>query len=1237
MITRLKRSAALLIALGFMVAAAAGPAMGQGFGGSSRGGRSFGGGGTLRIVLDESAQESLKLSDDQIKKLEEIQESSQSGGSDFGAIQEKLRSAESDEARQAIFAEMQADRERRTKETDAKVTEVLNDEQRGQLRVMVVQREGLRALSRDDIAAELKLNDDQRKKLADLNKEYQAARMSSFRMPREEREAQQKKFEDQMTGVLSDEQKTVLAKMQAKPDEGEEAKPASYDPKPTTPAASTPAVATETTSPSPAPSETPAASGDEAPADANVVMSFGDGTGKLDKDEKMSFNFQYAPWPDVLKMFARTAGLTLHLRDIPPGTFNYLDQGEYTSTEAIDILNGYLLQEGYLLVRRDKFLVCVGFDEKFGNVPPNLIPNVTVDELAKRGNNEMVSVVFPLSGADAEKAAVEVTNLLGPQGQAVGLTTADSLYVRDTGANLRKIKELLDRIVPDPTEDAQFKAYPLENILASEAESQVRSLFGLQSAVKNVSASASGETQSRFSRGGSSDPRFRGAPQQTPQRSSTASASSTSSVKVASDYRTNSLLVTATEKEHEVVKDVIASIDVPENAEIAARARAAEPYLQVYKLNKADATEVTKTLDALMPGVVVNEDGRNRLIHIQATPTQHQEVAELIRRLDGGMSQDVDIIRLSRYDSAAMAAMLSSVFIKDGADAPTIQAESLTRTLIVRGSKDQIAQVRQLLLGFGEDGTGVMQDSMRQGGRVRTVPLGGRDPVKFAKMLEGVLSGTKDFDNEIRVIVPSTEDPEEAQPEPERRIPSEPGARGVNSLPGASISRPSRGIRVVRTGGDPSRYSPSARTYYTSTQVAEDEGSVEVESAARPQRPAGDAAGSGAAKPTNGLPPVTIRVSGGDLVIYSSDEALLDRVEDMISDLSEQLPPETTWTVFYLRIADATEASSMLEQLIPNANVSSVAGSSGALGSLGDSLSSMGGSLMNMTGLSDLGAGPTQLRIIPDVRSNSLFVTGPADEVENVERFLKILDSNEVPDSLRDRTPRTIEVLYADVNDVAGIIREVYKDYLEDPSANRQQRGGGGNPFAAMMGGGGQSSGRSAGIRLTLAVDTNTSELIVSCDEPTFQAISRLVQQRDLAAYEARRTVRVVTLDEAKSAIVQQAITALIPKVNVSTTGTSGRPSVSGSRPSGGGSTPTQPGGGSSDAERAARIQQFMQMRGGFGGGAGGRGGFGGSTGGRPTGGATRGGFGGGATGGRGGTTGGGRGGFGGFGGRGGR
>src|SRR5690606_37784400 len=99
------------------------------------------------------------------------------------------------------------------------------------------------------------------------------------------------------------------------------------------------------------------------------------------EERHLSFSFRYAPWADVLRMFAEESDLSLDLNSVPPGTFNYYDTKKYTPTEALDIINGYLLPKGFCLIRRDGFLVCINIDEP---IPPSLIPIISADEIPQR-------------------------------------------------------------------------------------------------------------------------------------------------------------------------------------------------------------------------------------------------------------------------------------------------------------------------------------------------------------------------------------------------------------------------------------------------------------------------------------------------------------------------------------------------------------------------------------------------------------------------------------------------------------------------------------------------------------------------------------------------------------------------------------------------------------------------------------------------------------------------------------
>ena len=883
-------------------------------------------------------------------------------------------------------------------------------------------------------------------------------------------------------------------------------------------------------------------------AQGDPVLTFGGEPGKA--VEKLSFNFRFAPWLDVLKLFADASGLTLDATTVPPGTFNYYDKREYTPTEALDVINGYLLQKGYLTVRRDEFLVVLSMDQP---IPPNLIPIITPDTLKDRGRNEMLTLMMKVEGIDAADAVAEIEALLGPQGKATSLSRTNRLVITDIGSNLRRIHDLLTSEID--TGDTAFKQFQLKIIAAADADLIVRDLFGLERGIGNVSA------------GSGRDPR----PQDSRNRSSAGPApANEGAVNVAVDERTNTLLVTAKPEAMKIIEETIAAIDV--EADAAYRPKSREPYLEVYQLKSADALEVVKTLEVLHPGAVVNEDGRARRIHIFGTPELHSEISELIKRLDGegGNSIVVAVVPLARTDAFTAIGSIQPLFLLDGDDAPIIQPNPNANGLIVRGTSQQVEQIKLLVADL--EPTGGSTGS----GNVRTIPLGGRDAGEMAELLKGMFQRTSR--NPIRIVIPSAPGadrripslrPRPLDPEPLTRPPASTGDGEARSRDTDTPVRPASDRRGSEASLDALRR--NAGLFNVNFQQTVDEGTeaadkADLEAVLEAVREPG--AGQPDEAGPDGTSPVLISIQGGNLVAISQDEKALDEVEGLVQALSQAIPPRNQWTVFYLQSSDATETAAVLERLFPTSSVSTSSLTSGGLfGDLTSGISSMGRSVMNMSGLDSLMTSPTTLRIIPDVRSNSLLVTGPPHLVNECEEMLKILDASELPEQLRERAPRYITVEHADIADVAEIIEDVYKEELNPPQ-QRQQRGGG-NPLAAMMGAatGGGSASR---IKLTLGVDARTSRLIVSCSEPLFQQISDMVADLDKAALDARRTIRVVPLENANTAMLQQTLGSIMPRVRVSRSSTS-------SRSSSGDSSRSSSGDSGADAARKAQEEAFRR------------------------------------------------------------
>ncbi len=806
-------------------------------------------------------------------------------------------------------------------------------------------------------------------------------------------------------------------------------------------------------------------------------------------DGMLRFKFSDTEWPVVLEWFAEKADLTLDLTDEPPGTFNYVDNKPYTPVEALDVLNGYLLPRGYLLLRRHGFLVVMQTDNP---VLPNLIPTVSVGKLDTFGDNELLRIVVPVEGFKPETVANQIVKILGPKGMAAPLDSSDAIVLQGFGQSLREAVALVASAKAPPAEDQLvFRSFQLQHIAASDAERQIQNLFGLGTNPFQASMQRRDEWRQRYSRdgrGGDNDENRQQAASPTPLVQNIAM-----NMKVSSLRHTNSVLVTATPSAIALVEGILEAIDVPAPGGGVAALNSNVPELRVYTVDNADEDDVAETVDSVIPGVVINEDGRNNSIHVLATPAEHAQVAELIRVINsGGAGNRIEVIRLSQSDPLMMTELLAELFEnEDRDDRPVITPGFDGQSLIVRGSSTQFAEVKKALASFGEGGAA--EGSASNGSRVRRLPLASSDDAaRVARAVRDILDADTQFDNNIRVVFPGDDSTSDVRRSGEavRRAPLD-----------ASENR--------ADWSNKQRVKPIAFEQPVETNA--DETSQEA--------PMSNESDSNTDKRSGESSRVTIEVLGNDLLMYSNDGLALDEVEATIRELVRQMPTRREWTVFYLRAAPAESTAQTLVDLLDS-------------GSNGQAVLGIG---------SDYGYGIGQpvTRIVPDARTNSLFVSGPEAQLTLAENFLKFLDTTELPESLRDRVPRSIPVRYANVNDVAVMIRELYQDFMVDPvaqeqSRQRDDRSEGNDELAQVVATRAKSQGlRPIGIQLTLAVDEVANTLLVSCNDQLFEQISRLVEQRDAAARDSRPVSRVVQLSPGTVSQVREALGGISESIQV--------------------------------------------------------------------------------------------------------
>ncbi len=392
------------------------------------------------------------------------------------------------------------------------------------------------------------------------------------------------------------------------------------------------AAATEPTGPTDAASPPPGETGLEAAAP---------------KDAKLRFNFRFQPWEDVLDWLAEQADLSLQSTLVPEGTFNYTDSREYTPTEAIDLINGVLLTQGYTLVRRGRLLTVINLEDE---VPDVLVEFVPVEKIDNRGEFELIKTVFHLAKMEPADAEQEIKQLLGPGRTMIVMPKSRQILVTETAGKLRTIRDVIESAEnPTGNKDQGVTELKLQFVSPEEVLSIARPLLGLDEG-KNV-----GEE-----------------------------------ISIAIDTLGTRLFATGSKENLQILENLVERVD--NKREVTPSALVTEqPQLQTHQIQAADAEEalaVMQTLLAGLPDVRMSLDAKTNKIIALARPSEHRTIQETIRQLEGE-SPRFEVIQLRKIDPKTAVLTINSFFGSSdakgaSADGIKVDADPVTMKLYVR-------------------------------------------------------------------------------------------------------------------------------------------------------------------------------------------------------------------------------------------------------------------------------------------------------------------------------------------------------------------------------------------------------------------------------------------------------------------------------------------------------------------------------------------------------------------------
>ncbi len=167
--------------------------------------------------------------------------------------------------------------------------------------------------------------------------------------------------------------------------------------------------------------------------------------------------FEKVPWADLFVWYGKATGLTNIGKEVPEGTFSFAPaqpEQQFTLTEMTDRINDALLARKWLLIRWEQTFTVVSADEK---LDAKFYTHLELDDLAKRGRTELVTVHVPLAPAVGPEIEAAVSKMNGPFGRAGWYPPANTLILRDTVENVRSIVKTVRAL-----EDAAKRTKPAE-------------------------------------------------------------------------------------------------------------------------------------------------------------------------------------------------------------------------------------------------------------------------------------------------------------------------------------------------------------------------------------------------------------------------------------------------------------------------------------------------------------------------------------------------------------------------------------------------------------------------------------------------------------------------------------------------------------------------------------------------------------------------------------------------------
>ncbi|MFQ6041476.1 MAG: secretin N-terminal domain-containing protein [Candidatus Poribacteria bacterium] len=365
--------------------------------------------------------------------------------------------------------------------------------------------------------------------------------------------------------------------------------------------------------------------------------------------------------------------------------------------EAFSVLNSILSVKGYTSIVNEKTVKIVPLESAKQDAIPTQVGS---DPAEIKPEDTIVTQVMPLSYADAAQLAKDLKDLVPEYGAMTAYARGNTLIITASSANIKRLAEIIKQLDTPMSDLIKVEVFTLQYADATTLAEVITKLFEKPKDTASAAEQARAQRQ-RFFRG------FRGGPSGAEQQTTTESATGEnemlqllSEVKAVADKNTNSLIVSASEQNLTIIRELVEKLD---------KKLFSEPETRLFILKYADATEVANELNQAfsttarnifgtttgfgggfgrffggrqqvqqvsqtnqegagvlgLPELVAVPDSRTNSVIVTTTAQQMASIGQLIEQLDRDIAdyaEDTRVFVLEHADSANVADVLNELF-----------------------------------------------------------------------------------------------------------------------------------------------------------------------------------------------------------------------------------------------------------------------------------------------------------------------------------------------------------------------------------------------------------------------------------------------------------------------------------------------------------------------------------------------------------------------------------------------